>query len=127
MALLMACRETHHATASEADSTRMVTAAIREFTPPESHENRACRGPNGERHRDTGQVPCTRAPFIVTRLVAFRRDSVGACVWIESVLPLGVSQLDGGPVAVPMARTGEFRRDAFSRGDCISKQPPNER
>ena len=104
----------------------MVNAALRAFAPEERPDRRACLAADGRRYQDTGQTPCRRAPYFVTRLVAYRPDSSGACIWIEHLLPTGVRFFDGGPFAVPVTRDGVVRREAFVREDCV-RQPSNER
>jgi len=118
LAAATACQQESRLSAVQSDSARMVTAALRGSAVEEDARYRACRAADGTRYQDTGQTPCVRAPFVVTRLVAFTRDSAGACVWLENVLPAGVRHTDGGPFALPMSRDGELRRDALDRGDC---------
>jgi hypothetical protein len=42
------------------------------------------------------------------RLVAFRADSTGACVWVESVFAPGVKFVDGGPTPFRVFRDGRL-------------------
>src|SRR5262245_48191435 len=105
-ALFIACSDSRR-NVVEADSTRMVNAVLREVSVSDVPGRRACYGKDRLRHVDTGQAPCEVAPFIVTRLVAFRTDSIGACVWIEHQLPAGGQVLDGGPLGIPVTRAGE--------------------
>lgn len=115
-ALLVGCRLS--SARPPTDSSRMVDAVLRGFAAHDPPGRRACRGRGGRRYADTGQVPCSRAPFVLTRLVGFTPDSLGACVWIIQEIPVGVRHFDGGAFGVPVTRAGEFRRDAFLRGDC---------
>src|SRR4051812_2450231 len=76
-----------------ADSTRMVDGALRVFR--DSIDRRA------------------RAAGLQYRFIRLVPDSLGACVWIEGIVPGKAQTLDGGPFGVPMARDGSVRIEAF--------------
>src|SRR4051812_47667514 len=105
--VLSACSGGKQMTTGRADSTRMVEAVLAQFSKPDTLGVGLCTARDGGIRADTGQRPCDkRIRPTAFRVIAFRPDSVGACVWIEPVRAPSSKVLDGGPFPIPVSRLG---------------------
>jgi hypothetical protein len=120
--LLIGCKRAARTVETQADSVRMVNSILEILREEDSAMRTMCRGPDGLLHRNTSGSSCiapSPAP-IGRRVLAILRDSAGACVWIETIRPLGTVVLDGGPRGWPIARDGSIREAALLSNYCSS-------